>query len=53
LIAALTIANVDLLSRKASFFRVTGNKIEKGVLHNAQNFLSSSEFMAKKIGIGK
>jgi len=49
MIVALTIANVDLLSHKPSFFRVTGNTIEKNVLHNAQNFLSSSQFTAKKL----
>jgi hypothetical protein len=49
LIAALTVANVDLLSCKPPLFHVTVNKIEKNVLHNAQNFHCSSQFMAENL----
>ena len=47
LIAAVAVANVYLLSCKPPLFHVTSNKIEKDVLHNAQNFLCSLQFMAE------
>jgi hypothetical protein len=49
LIAAMTAANLDLLLCKPPLFHVTSNKIEKGVLHNVQNFLCSLQFMAENI----